>query len=160
MSDDDFRLIPRASTEAERRRLKSATEQAVKMAGGADFEPHTRVKKAALSKYGGMAEPDHFIPLDVILELDRHNGAPVITGVLARMQGFELRPIAAQEEDELQLGDAQAIAKETGDVVNLLLGLLTSGKRLDAADRRDLMREVAEAKATLYRLAAKVGGGA
>ncbi len=157
MSGDELRIIPRESTDDERRRLKSITARAVKMAGGAEFEPHTRVKKAALSKYGGRAEPDHFVPLDIILELDRHNGAPMITGVLARMQGFELRPIRAEEEDDLHLGDAQAIAKETGDVVNLLLGLLTSGKRLDATDRSDLLREVTEAKAVLYRLSAKLG---
>lgn len=153
----DVLALPRLADDAERRRLKSATEQAVKLCGGADFESRTRVKKAALSKYGGISEPDNFIPLDIILELDRHNGAPLITSALARMLGFRLVPDNEAEEDSLRLADAQAIAKETGDVVNLLLSLLTSGERLDAGARQAILREVTEAHAALYRLASKVG---
>lgn len=154
MSDND-RLIPRAASDAELRRLKSVTEQAVKLAGGGDFEPHTRVKKAALSKYGSRSEPDHFIPLDVLVELDRHNGAPLIISTVAAMLGYRLVPAAEAEDAALAIEDAKLVAKETGDVVNLLLSLLTSGKRLDAADRQSLLREITEAKAVLYRLASK-----
>ena len=157
MSDD--RILPRLSSDNERRRLKAATETAVKMSGGLAFEPHTRVRKAVLSKYGGVSEPDHFIPLDVILELDRHNGAPLITSALAAMLGFRLTPEAQSDEEEIGLADAQAIAKETGDVVNLLLSILTSKPRMDAADWRDVLREVTEAKAALFKLATKIGGG-
>lgn len=160
LSLDDTRLIPRLSTDAERRRLKSVTEQGVKLSGGTEFEPHTRVKKSALSKYGSQSEPDNFIPLDVALELDRHNGAPIVTSALAGMLGFRLVPVESDEEADVQLADAQSIAKETGDVVNLLLTLLTSGRKMNAADRQDVLREVTEAKASLYRLATKLAGGA
>lgn len=152
--------LPPLVEDGERLRLKAATEQAVKLTGGAEFELRSRVLKAALSKYGSRSQSDHFIPLDVALELDRHNGAPLVTSVLAGMQGYRLVPAGEIEESELALADAQTIAKETGDVVNLLLTLLASGRKIDAADRRDVLREVAEAKACLYRLANKVSGGA
>lgn len=153
---DDIKL-PRLAEPAEITRLKSVTEQAIKLSGGTQFETRTRVRKSALSKYGSASEPDAFLPLDVLLELDRHNGAPLVTSAVAGMLGYRLVPAEALEDAQLNLEDVQAIAKETGDVVNLLLGLLTSGKRLDAADRHRILREVTEAKATLYGLAAKIG---
>lgn len=159
--DDDLRVIPRLASDADRRALKSATDTALEQArGGSAFEPFTRVKKAALSKYASPSEPEHFMPLDVALELDRRNGAPLLTATLAGMLGYRLVPAAQAEEDDLCLADAQAVAKETGDVVNLLLTLLASGKKLAAADRDMMLREVSEAKATLFRLAGKIGASA
>ena len=161
MPADDFRPIPRLATDAERRHLKAITRQAVQSVGGADaFVPATRIEAAALSKYGGNAYPDAFMPADVMLELDRLAGAPLIVGALAGMLGYRLVPAGEDRAHELDIADAQAVAKETGDVVNLLLGILTSGRRLDAADRRSILKEVTEAKASLYRIVAKLAGGA
>lgn len=149
--------LPPLVTEEERRRLKGVADQAIKLTGGSQIEPRSRVKKAALSKYGSASEPDAFIPIDVILEVDRHNAAPLITSTLAAMQGYRLVLAEEAEDAQLALADAQAVAKETGDVVNVLLSLLTSGRRMSAADRQEVLREIAEAKASLYRLASKIG---
>lgn len=161
MSDETAREIPRLATDAERRHLKAMTLQAVHSVGGGDaFEPATRVKQGALSKYGSNSFPEHFIPLDVALELDRLSGSPVLIGACARMLGYRLVPAGSSADDDLSLADAQSVAKETGDVVNLLLTLLTKGKPLDAADRRAVLKEVSEAKDSLYKLLAKLAGGA
>lgn len=158
---DDFRQIPRLATDAERRHLKAITQQALHSIGGGDaFEASTRVKQGALSKYGSNSFPDHFIPVDVALELDRLAGAPNVIGAAARMLGYRLVPVDAAADNTFDLVDAQSVAKETGDVVNLLLALLSSGKNPDAADRKAVIKEVMEAKDSLYRVAMKIAGGA
>lgn len=158
---DDIRDIPRLTTDAERRHLKGLTKAVLAGVNGGDaFAPSTRVEKAALSKYGSNSFPDHFIPLDVAIELDRFADAPALIGAAAAMLGFRLVPAAEVAEAELCVADAQSVAKEAGDVVNLLLTLLANGKRLDAADRRDLLKEVTECKASLYRISKLAGGAA
>lgn len=154
--------LPRLAEAHELRRLKSATEQALKLAGLTEFEERTRVKKAVLSKYlteEPEGEQPHFMPLDIILEVDRHNGAPIVTSALAGMLGFRLVPTAEVEAAEVGYNDVHAISKETADVVNLLFEFLMSGRRLDAATRKELLRELTEAKQVLYRLAQKIAGG-
>jgi hypothetical protein len=161
MSDEALRTVPRLATDAERRHIKTVTRHALDAVGGGEaFSPATRVEKAALSKYAGPAYPDHFIPADVLLELDRLAGAPLLVSTLARMLGYRLVPAEGDApQAKLDLSDAQSVAKETGDVVNLLLTLLSSGRDLDAADRREILREVTEAKAALYHLVVKLAGG-
>lgn len=162
MTDPDTNPLPRLAEDAELRRLKAATAEAVKLSGGSQFESRTRVRRAALSKYGARpgatTEPDAYMPLDVALELDRYNGAPLIAATLAGMLGYRLVPEAQAEAEELQLSDAAAIAKETGDVVNALLAVLTAGKEISAADRQAILKEITEAKQALWRLTGKIGG--
>lgn len=161
MQNDDFREVPRLIDDSERRRLKSITFSQISAVGGGEaFEPSTRVKQAALSNYGNKAVPDKFIPLDVAIELDRFAPAPLLIGTAAAMLGFRLEPIGPTASDVIGLADAQSVAKETGDVVNLLLTLLSSGKSLDEAGRRALVKEATEAIAPLYQLVAKLAGGA
>lgn len=161
MSFDELKL-PRLADPAELRRLKSATEQAVKLSGGSAFEAKTRVRKGALSKYGSPdreGETPHYIPLDVAVELDRHNGAPIVMSAAVGMLGYRLVPAGEIEAAELCYSDAQSIAKETSDVVNILLEVLASGNRLDAASRSTILREITEAKTALYKLSSKIHGG-
>ncbi|MCA0027366.1 MULTISPECIES: hypothetical protein [unclassified Mesorhizobium] len=157
---DDFRAIPRLTTDAERRHLKGLTRTVLAGVNGGDaFAPSTRVEKAALSKYGSNSFPDHFIPLDVAIELDRFGDAPALIGAAAAMLGFRLVPAGEAAGEEISVAASQSVAKETSDVVNLLLNLLAQRKHIDAADRRDILKEVTEAVAALYRVAARQGGG-
>ncbi|MBZ9822316.1 hypothetical protein [Mesorhizobium sp. CA4] len=159
---DDIRAIPRLTTDAERRHLKGLTRTVLAGVNGGDaFSPVTRVEKAVLSKYGSISFPDHFIPLDVAVELDRFADAPTLIGGAAAMLGYRLVPTGdADDAHQLTVADAQSVAKETSEVVTLLLTLLASGKKLDAADRQSVMKEVVEAKASLYRVVNKLSGGA
>ncbi|RVD15417.1 MAG: hypothetical protein EOS73_32120 [Mesorhizobium sp.] len=157
-NNDEIRTVPRLITDEELRRIKTLTSQAIKAVGGGDaFEPSTRVKQAALSNYGNNAVPDKFIPLDVAIELDRAAQAPLLLGGAARMLGYRLEPIDAPPATRVTMGDAQSVAKESSDVVNMLLALLASDKPLDAADRQALMKEITEAMGPLYKLVTKLG---
>ena len=73
--------------------LKAATRRAIDMAGGSDtFEHVTRVRQGQLSKYG-LAGEDHaacFAPIDVALEADIEAGSPIITEMMAKLQGYRL----------------------------------------------------------------------
>ena len=166
MPDDDqeftatSRDMPRLTTEEERRHLKTMTFMAVHSVGGGDaFEASTRVKQGVLSKYGSKSYPETFIPLDIAVELDRLGQSPVLIGACAKMLGYRLVPCGADDPLPLTLCDAKDVAKETSDVVNLLLVLLAGGKPLDEAGRRQIAKEVTEAKDKLNSILVKSMGG-
>lgn len=152
--------MPRLSTEQERRQIKIRTHQSMEQAGGPEFfAPVTPVNKAQLSKYGSLSEPDCFIRADVMLELDRQIGAPLMVGTLAAMLGYKLVPAEAEAQGEdVGFSDLSAIVGETGDVVKLLVEVLADGK-IDASERRQLAKEVTEALTAFMRLDGKVVAG-
>lgn len=156
----ELRNVPRLIEDHELRALKTATFNQVRAVGGADmFAPSTRVLQPALSNYGNKALPDKVIPLDVAVELDRAAGSPLLIGAAAGMLGYELSPRSLPAPAALGMDDAREVAKETSDVVNVLLQFLASGASLDEALRRELLREIGEAKARLYQLALKIVAG-
>lgn len=143
--------------------LKAATRRAIDMAGGSDsFEHVTRVRQGQLSKYG-LAGEEHaatFAPIDVALEADIEAGAPLITEMMAKLQGYRLvRDKADQPEEGLTHRDISALNAELGDVSRVALDALDDGK-VDARERRDLMRELGDLKAQIALIEGKLGGGA
>lgn len=151
--------IPRLTTEDERNQIKARTQQLIRLAGGVEFfAPVTGVNKAALSKYGSPSEPDSFIRADVIVELDRQIGAPMMVGMLAALLGYKLVPAEQDAPAGVGIGDIAETARETGEVVTQLATALADGA-LDPAERRGLRKEIAEATATLTRLDRKLAGG-
>jgi hypothetical protein len=143
--------------------LKAATRRAIDMAGGSDsFEHVTRVRQGQLSKYG-LAGEEHaatFVPIDVALEADMEAGAPVITEMMAKLQGYRLvRDEADAPEAGLTHRDISALNAEVGDVTRLAIEALDDGK-VDAREKRDLMRELTDLKAQIAVIEGKLGGGA
>lgn len=152
--------LPRLSTEEERRQIKIRTRQLVELAGGVEFfAPVTGVQKAQISKYGSLSEADCFIRADVILELDRQIGAPMMLETLAAMQGYRLVPFDAEPGDHVDHDDLAAVAREGGDVVQSLALGLADGC-FDAAERRRSRQEIAENIAVLHRVDRKLAAGA
>ena len=159
-ADEKPREVPRLIEDHELRSLKTTTFNQLRAVGGADaFAPSTRVLQPALSNYGNKALPDKVIPLDVAIELDRAAASPLLIGAAARMLDCELVPRGREAVAALGMADAREVAKETSDVVNVLLDFLSSGAPLDEALRRELLREIGEAKAKLYQLALKIVAG-
>lgn len=143
--------------------LKAATRRAIDMAGGSDsFEHVTRVRQGQLSKYG-LAGEEHaatFAPIDVALEADIEAGTPIITEMMAKLQGYRLvRDTADEPENGLTHRDISALNAELGDVSRLALEALEDGK-VDARERKDLLAEIADLKRQISLVEGKLGGGA
>lgn len=143
--------------------LKAATRRAIDMAGGSDaFEHVTRVRQGQLSKYG-LAGEDHaacFAPIDVALEADIEAGSPIITEMMAKLQGYRLvRETAELPDAGLTHRDISGLNAELGDVSRLALEALDDGK-IDARERRDLLAELDGLKKQIALVEGKLGGGA
>jgi hypothetical protein len=143
--------------------LKAATRRAIDMAGGSDsFEHVTRVRQGQLSKYG-LAGEEHaatFAPIDVALEADIEAGAPIITEMMAKLQGYRLvRETEDVPETGLTHRDISILNAELGDVSRMAIEALDDGK-IDARERKDLLSELADLKKQLAVVEGKLGGGA
>ena len=107
--------------------LRAATRRLVHEAGGpASAEHVTRVNDSQLSEYQ-VADPNpnrrpQFMPIDVVLDLERDTGVPHVTRELARLSGFDLvpaterpaagrcDPLAAHCQHSVLMGKATEIA--------------------------------------------------
>ncbi len=152
--------LPRKSTEAERLELKAATRRALDLAGKANaFALVTRVEAPALSKYGSPSEPAAFMPIDVMLDLCRDVGAPVILDELAAILGYRLAPVDGGEaaHEPVTMADIAAVSREGGDVVNKTLAALADGK-ICPVERTEIRQDVGENIAVLRALDRKLAG--
>ncbi|WP_414832166.1 hypothetical protein [Afifella sp. YEN Y35] len=146
----------RPTSLADRARLKSATDRALREAGGAECVQHaTRVRHPALSKYASSGDDfaDRFMPLDIALDVDRAAGRPIILATLAALQGYELRPFGESEEAPRPDWSAllAGVTRETAEASVALLEALSDGK-IDTRERKHCLVEVEEASHALLRL--------
>lgn len=85
--------------------LKTATRRLIRAAGGVESAASvSRVQKSSLSDYQNPALPDHFMPIDIVLELERDTGTHPVTQALARLAdsppGDETRRVMAARIDD------------------------------------------------------------
>jgi hypothetical protein len=117
-----------------------------------------RVSVPVLSEYQSFSKPDRIMPLDVAYQLEVVIGEPVLTGAVARMQGWTLtRPAQGQAPE---IGRAVAlVSRQAGAAVAAFLeahadGVVDAG---EAAELRRLLETVRDgADATLTGLTAPV----
>jgi hypothetical protein len=132
----------RNSTEADRNALKTAFKREISILGGLEAAAScTRVGKSVLSEYGAIQAPASFPPVDVVLDLERIAGLPLVTECLARSQGFRLLPIELPGEGDV----VEALQAVTTDVGQTMADALRAcaGGLLDA-DLRVLDRDLGE----------------
>ena len=142
--------------------LKAAVRDLVTAAGGANRAAElTRSDAPRLSRYGSPHEAMH-APLDVIADLEAEAGAPIVTAILADMQGFNLVPQTAISKPDasisLSIGEA---AKDFGAMISELAVALADGNltEQEAAHVIPLVRELATEIAELDQaLEAKLSG--
>lgn len=152
----------RVISDRDLKKLKAATRFSVDGAGGSEeFQKATRVRQGQLSKYG-LAGDEHmetFVPIDVAVEADLEAGSPIITEMMAKLQGYRLvRDEAEAPEAGLTHRDISALNAEVGDVTRLAIEALDDGK-VDAREKRDLMRELTDLKAQIAVIESKLGSG-
>lgn len=140
----------RFTNEHERRDLSAATNRALRDYGAANFAPSTRVREAQLSKYGNVHDDENFMPLDVVADLERALGTPVITEQLARLSGFRLVADEAAGAAP-SLSDVSAVADSKGRLLAALITALVDG-HVDQHETRELLPMVRDAIGKLQAL--------
>lgn len=147
----------RFTNEHERRDLSAATNRALRDYGAANFAPSTRVKEAQLSKYGNVHDDENFMPLDVVADLERALGMPIVTEQLARLSGFRLVADAG-EAAAPSLADVGAVADSKGKLLAALITALIDGQ-VDPQETRALLPMVRDAIGKLQSLEKGLIGG-
>ncbi|NVP56064.1 hypothetical protein [Mycoplana rhizolycopersici] len=148
----------RPTNEHDRRDLKAATNRALRKVGAANFAPETRVREAQLSKYGSLGDDENFMPLDVVADLERVLGDPMITAQLAALSGFRLVPDASGTRP-LTMAQVGAVADTKGKLLSALIAALLDN-HVDPHERRELLPLVRNAIAQLQDLEKALIGGA
>lgn len=141
----------------EHRALKTVSHVLVEAVGGVDAAAAaTRVGRTVLCDYGRPGQP-HFMPIDVVLDLERAARRPVVTQQLALLQQHDLVPIAAAEAGLVP----EALAA-LGREISALFGecaLALADGHLSDAERAALTTRGAEARRALAHLLAALGSG-
>lgn len=151
--------LPRSTSDDERNELKAATRQALAIARPTRFAAVTRVDAPALSKYGDPFTANAFMPIDIVADLERDLGAPLITEALAALQGYRLVPVGDGDAGgRIGVDDLASLSKEGGDVVQTIATAMADG-RIDGHERRAIAAEIAENVTVLRRIGRKVTAG-
>ena len=138
--------LHRPTTEDERAEIKAATSHTLAIVSGKRFSLVTRVQAPALSCYGSMSEPQDFMPVDVLADLQKEFGrgiASPLLETLAGIAGFKLVPL--DDGDEMQaLGfeDVGTMMREGGEASASALRAASSPA--DLAAIRDARKEIGE----------------
>lgn len=86
----DQRLHPAEAYNA----IKAAVRRLVGRAGGLESAASiTRVSHASLGYYGDVNKPGQNMPVDIVADLEKDVGEPVVTRELARLGGYDLVPV-------------------------------------------------------------------
>lgn len=144
--------VGRPTSDHDRLGLKAAFRRALKLAGGQESAAAiTRGAHQSLNRYGNPSVPEQQAPIDVVADLERDIGDPIVTRALADLAGFVLfpkPPAGASPEWAAQIGK---LAKEVGEVMTRLGEAVASGGTVTADEIRALRLrpEIAEAIAVL-----------
>lgn len=115
--------LGRPTTQDERFSLKAAFRVLLKMAGGQQSaELITRGKHQTLNRYGNVADEnvDCHAPIDVIADLERDVGEPVVTKHLAEMNGYMLVKKTAVAADANLVTHLSTLASESGQTIQAI----------------------------------------
>lgn len=140
----------RTISEQEQRSLKAATDGAYVLGGGIScILPFTRVGVSTLSKYASFNDEHHdsFMPIDVVIEVERRAKSPVIVRQLAALLGYELAPCKRSDVSlagAVTEADAHRVLKEAMDVAQAIINA-REDNRIDAAERKIIDKELVEA---------------
>jgi hypothetical protein len=136
----------RPTNDIERSALKTTFRMLLKLVGGQEAaENFTRGRHQTLNRYGNEKEPDCHAPIDVILDLERVHGQPLVTKLLADMAGYLLVKKVEQAGTSDMLAHLSAVAKESGDVLTVLSGVV-SGEADSEESLRKLVKEAREGR--------------
>lgn len=121
----------------------------------------TRADHQRISRYGRVGET-MFAPIDVVADLERDAGQPLVTRELADLAGYLLVAKPAAGAQPVGMRDLAQLAKETGDAVADLADALADVDitAAEASRVRVQVREAMEVMARIDAGLAAVPGGA
>lgn len=131
--------------------LKTATRRLIRAAGGVESAAMvTRVGKSALSDYQNPELPDHFMPIDVAVELEGDTGAFHVTQALCRLGGGTLHRESGRGGRETE--DFTAHLPGIGDSIGQVYreaALAMADGAMTEAERRSLIARLEDSIAAL-----------
>lgn len=112
------------------------------MVGVSEFVPLSRMKTtSALSRYHMQQEEDHFIPVDVLFDLERVAGTPLLTELLCKLHGFRMLPIEAETAaDAVHIESRRTNIADAISELSLTIKRALADRVIDARERRDILR--------------------
>lgn len=132
-------------------RLKGAARDLVSAAGGPRrCQGITRGTESLLSRYGARQE-EVFAPIDVIADLEKDAGEPIVTRVLAELSGHLLVPVPTALNTANWFGHLSGVLAGGSQVEVALSDALSDG-RIDVAEARALRAKVLEAMTQMASL--------
>jgi hypothetical protein len=132
--------------------VKTAWKLLVNSIGGGEAVAScTRATRSMVSDYGNI-QSDRFVPVDVLLDAETIAGAPLVTAVLARAQGYELICVTPVADGELALEVAR-LGADVADVFAQVSRHL-AGAPLSAIARAKAISDLADLKLVAMRATA------
>jgi hypothetical protein len=145
------------TTDGERRGLKTAFRALVHSCGGLEAAvAATRVAKTVLALGYDQAALDRFPAIDVVADLERASGDPILTQLLAAMQGYALVRVEPVSGCEMR---AIANVGERSSEVFAAFGRAMADGAMTQEERAVLHRELLDLVAAATEAAAMLGKG-
>jgi hypothetical protein len=145
------------TTDAERRGLKTGFRALIQASGGLEASAAaTRVAKTVLALGYDQAAADRFPAIDVVADLERASGDPVVTKLLASMQGLALVRVQPINGCALR---AIASVGENSSTVFAAFGRALADGAITEEERALLQREMLDLVAAATEAAAILAGG-
>jgi len=156
------REIARTSSDKERGSLKAAFARAVEaLGGGIVVAGFTRVRESMLSRYAvSHDDDDRFAAIDVAFDIDKAHalagGEPPVLATYATLLGFRVSRLDVfATAVPLTLADAARLDRESFEARATIYDALSNG-RLTPNEKRRALKEIAELKAAIAAIEAKV----
>ncbi|WP_051230970.1 hypothetical protein [Kaistia adipata] len=132
-------------------RLKGAARDLIGAAGGPRrCQGITRGTESLLSRYGARQE-EVFAPIDVIADLEKDAGEPIVTRLLAELSGHLLVPMPVAQNTTHWFGHLSSVLTGGSQVEVALSDALADG-RIDVAEAKALRAKVLEAMTQMASL--------
>lgn len=141
----------RASKEDQLKALKVGSYRLVDACGDGLVVPMTRVKASALSKYKAVHDLEHFMPVDVVLDLELVAGYPILTEVMARLHGKRLVSAERDPAESCVVAVRESLEAVEDDTARLRLTIreaVADGK-LDQAEKIEIRRKLDQLRKTI-----------
>ncbi|MCX5569627.1 hypothetical protein [Kaistia nematophila] len=134
-------------------RLKGAARDLIGAAGGPRrCQGITRGTESLLSRYGARQE-EVFAPIDVIADLEKDAGEPIVTKLLAELSGHLLVPMPTSQSAANWFGHLSGVLTGGSQVEVALSDALADG-RIDVNEAKALRAKVLEAMTQMASLGA------
>jgi hypothetical protein len=142
---------PRQLKDSDYKYLKAAARRLIKSCGGVEAAAMaTRVNKSALSDYQNVDKPDHFMPADVIADLEYDIGQPIMTSAMAKLCSHYMVPDGTRPTELSFPEKLSRIAKETADIFEKGTASMADGV-ISEQEAEEILREVQDAHDVLQQ---------